>query len=207
MNRLRLQVVAGVVIGVFAACIAFTGGTIDPGWLRFFGVAVLVATGVLLTWDHFLWRLGFVQRVPNVPRSVRGTWRGTLTSHWIDPETGRPPVPKPAYLAVRQTATQIRVCLLTDQARSDSRVAAVTEVDGRASLEYLFLGVPALPFRAQSPIHHGSAVLGISGRPANRLDGAYWTDRDSKGAVTFSQRRARVAEDFEGARRLFLDPA
>jgi hypothetical protein len=52
-------------------------------------------------------------------------------------------------------------------------------------------------------MHNGSAFLEVSGRPANRLRGRYWTDRDTRGEFYFDQRRAAIAEDFEEATRIF----
>src|SRR5262245_10987850 len=71
-----IQVVAVIVVAVFAVGILFTGGTLNPAWLRFFTVAVFVATIALTLWDHVLWRAPVIGRILGAPRNLRGTWRG-----------------------------------------------------------------------------------------------------------------------------------
>jgi hypothetical protein len=55
----------------------------------------------------------------------------------------------------------------------------------------------------RSRMHHGSAVLDVSGRPAARLKGRYWTDRDSKGELEFVERNKKLADDFAEAMSYF----
>lgn len=202
-RTITIRVVVAVVVVVFGAGTWLTGGRPDLGWVRFFSAAVLLATLVLALWDFWLWRLPLVQRIPGVPRSVRGTWRGTLTSFWIDPATGRTPPPKTVYLVARQTATLVTVKLLTDESRSTSSLANVSVVDGVAMLSYVYLNRPDMRVEERSRMHHGSTVLDISGRPAERLAGRYWTDRDSKGELEFTHRHNGLADDFQQASGYF----
>src|SRR5207244_4003800 len=97
-----------------------TGDTFKPGWLRFLSAAVLAATIVLGVWDRWLWRLPLVQRFPRVPRDLKGTWRGTLTSFWTDPATAQRPDPKIVFLVIRQSASQLTAVLFTDESSSRS---------------------------------------------------------------------------------------
>jgi hypothetical protein len=202
-HRLAVQVVAAVVVVVFALGIWASGDKVDVTWLRFFSAAVLAAVAILGFWDRVLWKIPLVQRVRSVPRSVGGTWQGTLTSFWTDPETGQTPAPKPAYLVVRQTASAVSVVLLTDESRSWSSYGVVSTVDGAVSLDYIYLHRPDSRVEHRSRMHHGSASFDIIGRPATRLRGRYWTDRDSKGELDFTQRRNKTADDYETAAALF----
>ena len=43
----------------------------------------------------------------------------------------------------------------------------------------------------------------LSGRPAERLAGRYWTDRDSKGELEFTHRHNGLADDFQQASGYF----
>lgn len=198
-----VRLVAGIVITVFVVGTWVTSRKIDLGWLKYFSIAVLVATVALTLWDSWLWRLPPIQRLPSVTRCVRGTWKGTLTSFWIDPNTGRSPAPKTVYLVVRQTATLVSVTLVTDESRSTSTLGAVSIVDGGSALTYLYLNRPDMRFEHRSRMHHGSTVLDITGSPATRLRGRYWTDRDSKGELDFQEHVSKLAEDFDTAMRLF----
>jgi len=204
MKRRRLvQSIAVVVLAVFAIGIWANGDELNADWLRFFSVAVLAGTAALGMWDRWLWRVDLAQRVKGVPRNLGGTWKGTLTSFWIDPTTGEAPPEKPAFLVVRQTASEVSVILLTDESRSDSSLAVVRGPEGAISLDYMYLNRPDSRHEHRSRIHHGSASLDVTGRPVTRLKGRYWTDRGSQGELGFIARSARTADDYDEARGFF----
>lgn len=198
-----IRVVVAIVVLVFVVGTWATGGGLNFGWLKFFSIAVLIVTIVLTLWEIWLWRLSVFRLLPGTPRCIRGTWKGVLTSFWVDPTTGKSPPPKYVYLVIRQTATLVSVKLLTNESRSSSSLAAVTAVDGSAELTYLYLNRPDAGVEHRSRMHHGSAALDISGSPAKRLKGRYWTDRDTKGELDFTKWDRRLADDFDEATVLF----
>lgn len=204
MNRsIIVQVVAAIVVTVFAAGIWLTGGTPDLQWLRFFSAAVFIAVTALTIWDHWAWHLPFVQKLPQVPRDLRGTWKGTLESFWINPTTGSSPPIKAAYLVIRQSATTVSVVMLTNESRSKSSLATISDDGVSASLDYMYLNRPDSRFEYRSRMHHGSTSLDITRKPAVRLQGRYWTNRDSKGELDFNQRIVQFADDFLQAEAFF----
>jgi len=203
IGRTRVQVIAAVVVAVFAGGIWLSGGQLHSQWLRFYSAAVFVATVALSMWEAVIWRLPPVQRMQGVPRNVRGTWRGTLTSLWIDPETGMSPPPKTAYLVIRQRASSVSVTLLTDESRSSSFMGQVDAIDGTTTLSYSYRNRPSPSVEHRSRIHHGSALLDVSGLPAASLVGRYWTDRNSRGELLFEDRTKTAADDFRAAEKLF----
>jgi hypothetical protein len=198
-----IRIVAAVVLAVFVGETWLTSGKLNLSWAKYFSLVVLIATAILWLWDTWLWRLPLFQRLPGVPRSVRGTWKGTLTSFWKDPTTGKSPQPKTVYLVVRQTGTLVSVKLLTNESSSASSLAEVSVVDASAVLNYMYLNRPGMQVEHRSRMHHGSTVLDISGSPARRLQGRYWTDRDSKGELEFTERCPKLADDFADATELF----
>jgi len=208
MNRtLVVKVTVAVVIAIFAISSWVTSGKLDRVWLKYFSGAVLVATLLLTAYDLFLWRLPPIQRIPGVPRSMRGTWKGTITSMWVDSSTGARVDPIDAYLVVRQTSTTVTVRLLKQESTSSSTLARVAQPDGSPVLDYLYLNHPRATVRDRSPMHHGSVALEISGAPAHRMTGRYWTDRDSKGEMKFDARSTKPADDFDDAAALFAGGA
>lgn len=203
IKRTTIQIVAGVVLTVFAAGIILTGGRLEAGWLRFYSVAVLVAMGLFACWEHFAWRWALVQKYRGGPRDLRGTWKGRIRSFWQNPETGVCPPEKDVYLVIRQTATSCSVVLLTDESRSASRFAMIEEDTAGATLLYIYVNRPDLHVEHRSRMHHGTTSLDITGRPPTRLRGRYWTDRDSRGELDFVERNPSASEDFDEAQRLF----
>jgi SMODS-associating 2TM, beta-strand rich effector domain len=203
IGKVRVQAIAAIVVLVFAGGIWWSGGSLHAQWLRFYSAAVFVATAVLAAWDQFLWRFCPFQSITGVPRNLRGTWIGALTTEWKDPSTGVIPPPKPAYLVVRQTFTSVSVKLFTDESRSQSSLGRVWSADSQTTLDYMYLNRPDNSLEHRSRMHHGSTSLYVTGRPASRLKGHYWTDRDSKGELDFNRRSKKLAEDFESAQILF----
>lgn len=204
MNRsIVVKVTAVIVIAIFAVSSWATSGKLDLGWLRYFSGAVLISTGLLTAYDLWLWRLPPIQRIPGVPRNLRGTWKGAITSMWVDPTTDQPIDPVDAYLVVRQTSTDVSVRLVTKESSSSSTLARVAQPDGVVVLDYLYLNRPRESVRHRSEMHHGSVALEVSGTPAHRLAGRYWTDRDTKGELQFEARRTKIVDDFRDAVTLF----
>ncbi|WP_159024706.1 hypothetical protein [Streptomyces sp. CB02613] len=201
-----IRIIVGVVVAIFMVSAWVHSGKPDWSMLRIFSTAAFVCTIMFNVWDFWIWRLPWIQRIPGVgiPRSLRGTWKGTLTSFWIDPETGSIPPSKTVYLVVQQNASLITVKLMTDESKSASALAEVSEVDGSLVLAYMYLNKPDLRVEHRSRIHHGSTVFDVSGNPARRLKGHYWTDRDSKGELDFVERNKKnLADDFTEAAELF----
>lgn len=202
ISRVYVQVIAALVVAVFAAGIWLSGDAVRVEWLRFYSIAVVVALIAIAAWVYILWRLPPSQRLPKVPRDITGTWKGCLRSLWRDPQ-GRQIGEKTAYLVVRQSVGSISTVLLTDESRSDSSLATVSVDGATQSLDYLYLNRPSSRHDERSRMHHGSASLDIVGNPAIRLTGRYWTDRDSRGELIFRERATGLADDYEAAEALF----
>jgi hypothetical protein len=198
-----LRVGGTIVVGVFATGIWATGAQPAWDWLDIYSYAISAGLVALWLWEIFLWRFSPFQRMRLTQRDVRGTWRGTLTPLGTVSDGESAPGPKVVYLVVRQTATTVRAILLTDEARSVSSLASMTSEDGTASLDYIYSGSPNLRHRHRSPIHNGSCSLAITGIPATRMRGSYWTDRNSCGELDFTERADSNAEDFDEAEALF----
>jgi hypothetical protein len=198
-----VQSIAAIVVLVFAVGIVLSGGTVDSAWLKFYSWAVIVATGLLWLWDKLLWRLALVQRIPSVPRNLRGTWKGELHSLWVDPATHQRPAPKTVFLVVRQTWSSVSATLITDESISKSVLGSLSGDDGDCYLSYSYLNRPDSSVEHRSRIHNGATMLQVVGRPVTRLRGRYWTDRDSRGELDFTERQNETAEDFESAGGLF----
>ncbi|MBI2798672.1 MAG: hypothetical protein HYX63_00040 [Gammaproteobacteria bacterium] len=97
----------------------------------------------------------------------------------------------------------VSIVLLTDESRSKSSLASVLTDSVASSLDYMYLNTPASRFEHKSRIHHGSTSLEITGRPATRLQGRYWTNRDSRGELNLAARIRRTVDDYEEAEKAF----
>lgn len=173
------------------------------GVARPLGAAVSAASLFVVAFDAYLWRAPGVRLFVALPY-IGGTWRGTLTSQWIDPdtETGIPPDPD-VYLVVRQTYWSVSARLFTRESKSHTILARVDgDAHGVFGLYALYRNTPRASVRQRSPIHHGALMLDISGTPPNCLEGFYWTDRRTMGEVSFRDRFRQLVNDHEAARRV-----
>ena len=197
-----LQALGTLVVIGFAAGIWSIAGS--PGWLRGYAAAVIVAILVFAVWEYWLWRQPFMQRLPSVPRCIEGTWAGTLTSLWTDPATERRPDVKRVFLVARQTASRVTVVLLTEESTSRSSIARLSRDEVGLSLAYMYSNRPDSRVAHRSVMHNGSGFMEISGEPARRMRGRYWTDRYTRGELDLPERRGRAASSFREAAELFL---
>lgn len=197
MNRSR--VVALCAIGLFAGLLWLGGESASAGWIRYASLASLGAVMLEVIYERWLWTFVKVgsTRVPD----LRGTWRGTLKTHWIDPESGQSPPPKTCYLAINQSASTIESRLLTDESRSSSSIATVSRDGSGAVLRYLYFNNPQIEFDHRSRAHNGAGVLHVDSTTES-LEGHYWTDRNSRGELLFTQRHRKRAATYSEARAL-----
>lgn len=137
---------------------------------------------------------------------IRGTWRGTLASHWVNPETGDRIAPDhEVYLVVRQTYWSVAANLITKESKSCSTTAVVEDDGcGQPQLVAVYRNTPRAAVRHRSEVHHGAFKLDVSGQPVDRLEGYYWTDRNTIGELEFDRRSLKAVESYASAQQLGL---
>jgi hypothetical protein len=103
-------------------------------------------------------------------------------------------------MVIRQTFSSISMRMIAADSSSELLGGAILrDLDGNHKIIGTYRNTPRLLKRNVSPIHHGSVILDVIGSPPHRLAGEYWTDRDTKGELNFSQRRAQLFRDFSAA--------
>src|SRR5438093_1731750 len=184
---------------VWIAWFSAQGTSLHLADLKPFSFAAAVVVAAFEVFDRWAWRLGPIPQLIGIP-DLRGTWTGELRTTWTDKEPGKPLEPIEVYLVVRQTYSRIRTALLTKESKSTSLVSSLDcERDTMPTIQWTYRNIPALLLQSKSRIHHGAVMMDIHGTPARRLTGFYWTDRDSKGELTFEGRTKSVHSDFDGA--------
>jgi hypothetical protein len=205
--RALVQAIVFVVAATYVVSYAVQGlPTTDL--LKPLGAATSAAGLLVIGLDHFLWRLPSIGRQVTKRPDLRGTWRGSLTSHWIDPKTQERVAPDPeVYLVIRQTLWSVSANLITRESKSCSTTATIEDDRcGQYQLTALYRNTPRASVRDRSEVHHGAFKLDIAGQPVSRLEGYYWTDRNTMGEFEFASRRRATAESYDAAQTLWTDP-
>lgn len=185
--------------GLWSITLILRGVDIKPVWLTSLGGIAGFLVVAFFAFEHYLWRAPLVRRVVK-RRIVRGTWKGTLTTTWCDPETGEPPPLAEVYLAIHQSYSEVSMLFMTNESKSRSVVANLSDpARGQCTVHGIYMNTPNLLIQDRSRIHRGALMLEITGNPPARLEGFYFTDRDTKGELSFTQKSRRLHEDFASA--------
>ena len=145
---------------------------------------VAIYSVLVIVFVNWAWRLrifkGWLVQSPN----LQGTWKGTLESTWIDPETKQKIPPKGVTLVIKQTLSTISCVMYTDESESFSNTAQINEDDdsGIFRLSYNYTNRPKASVRERSEIHDGAAILKVN-ESERTLEGEYWTSRKTTGEI------------------------
>ena len=116
---------------------------------------------------------------------LSGNWKGFLKSNW----EGGILEPIPTEVTINQSFLHIQVIIKTGESRSYS-VGGSFDIDeerGFQQLFYSYLNTPKPGVRNRSEIHYGTTLLNFEGFNVNKLDGEYWTSRETTGEIELTK--------------------
>jgi hypothetical protein len=200
ITRVQLSAILWIAAALWGALLLLDGVAVSLAWIRPFSTVLGALVLLLGVFDQWAWRFRFLHPWFVSTPDLQGTWKGQLISTWVDPEMGDRTPPIEGYLVVRQTFSSLHMRLITRESNSELLSGSIVrEMDGTQKIVGTYRNTPRLLRRDVSPIHHGGLLLQIHGRPPSSLDGQYWTDRDTKGELRFTERSNQVFYDFESA--------
>ena len=208
LERLHISVFLGIAVLAWAVVLLAQGAHVSWEHLQPFGAVVGVLGILSMSLEKVLWRQAWLHGWFVKRPDLRGTWRVELQSDWIDPET-RERVPLIiCYMGVEQSLSWLQMHLMTKE--SESWFIAERVYPSPSGVGYQIAGVytnrPHTHLRGdRSEMHFGGLLLETHG-PPNRpeaLTGEYWTDRKTKGQMTFGERTPKVFTRFADADRAF----
>jgi hypothetical protein len=207
LSQLRvwsLVFITGVIWATLAATSVVSGNTAAVSYIVDALPLILL---VAYAFERRGWRAQWLHpRWVATPVAI-GTWRGELLYKW---EGGGEALPsKVVYLTVRQTLTTVSVRLLSDESNSEQVAGGIaTGESGYPIIAYLYRNKPGIALRHEtSNIQYGGALVEIVGDPATALRGEYWTERKTKGSLTFREHAHAIAQTYEDAAKLTYGPA
>jgi len=77
--------------------------------------------------------------------------------------------------------------------------------DGTFKAFAVYRNEPKIQVRDRSPIHYGAFMLDVQGNPIDALEGVYWTDRETRGDMKLTDRRAEQCGSYDAAKKAFGD--
>ncbi len=200
ISRIHLSALLLIAALVWGALLVVDGVSVSLTWFR----PLTAVTGVLVLFlaifDRWAWRLPVLYPWFVSTPDIQGTWKGEIISTWTDPNTGSRIPPLRAFMVIRQTFSSIRMQLISTDSSSELLGGALhRDIDGNHKIMGTYRNTPRLLRRDVSPIHYGSIMMDVIGSPPYKLAGDYWTDRDTKGELYFSERRSELFRDFKSA--------
>jgi hypothetical protein len=204
MEKINGEIKAHIQIIVFLiiwAAILFVLGSISPfDWVAAIrelpeAIALYVIAGIIFV--KWVWRWPFLNGWLVKMPDLQGTWKGELRSDWIDPQTKKGIPPIPATLVIKQDFSQIDCVLMTKESESYAVSANFNLAPGKdLYLAYSYTNRPKTNIRDRSPIHDGAALLKVIQKPSLALEGEYWTNRKTKGEMSFHFASKEFSEKF-----------
>lgn len=195
-NRLRILIYVGAIVVLVAS--AFDSGPTVGLSIKRLTIVETVLFALITIFDRYLWRWWKVPALLKTGPVLRGTWRGTLRP------TDGSNRDITAYLSVRQTYSAVAFRLFTEESTSESSSALLTtRPDGLTISEYSFENVPRDSVRQQSQIHFGAARLESVGPRPSRLEGSYFTSRQTSGELVFDEYNPAIVHNFTDGRLLY----
>jgi hypothetical protein len=204
IERLHLSAIILTAAVVWGVLLLLQGLPVSPSWFQPFSKVVGVLMILLAAFDLWLWRLPFLQGWIVKRPNLSGTWRAEVRSEWIDPETGQQKAPIAGFMVIRQTFSTLSLRQITAESRSELLGAEIVRGgDGTYRVFGVYRNEPRLAVRHRSEIHYGALQLQVAGSPPERIEGHYWTDRDTTGELLLSDRKSKHAYDMTSAQRLY----
>lgn len=119
---------------------------------------------------------------------LSGVWKGTILSNW----EGKQNEPIETTVTIEQNFFNCQIGIKTGESKSYS-VSSSFNIDkerGLNQLIYTYLNTPKAGVRDRSEIHYGTTVLNLDNLKGSKLDGEYWTSRETTGEIKLKKNGA-----------------
>lgn len=157
-------------------------------------IIVIIMVSLFIKW-MWKWKIFHDWLVP-FP-NLEGTWEGYILSSWINPKNNERINRIPCILSIKQSFTKISCVLRTAEMTSYS-IGEEFRIEDEKQIKqigYQYTSKPLPLINKRSPTHDGSALFSIVGNPVNKLNGQYWTARDTKGEIELTYRCKEILDE------------
>jgi hypothetical protein len=152
----------------------------------------LVSTTIsinIIIWSIFIkwgwkWKIFYPWLVP-FP-DISGEWEGIIKSNLKNNDIEE----IHSEVTIRQSFFNVLVKVKTGESKSYS-IGSSFDIDkdrGFQQLFYSYLNTPKSGVRNRSEIHYGSTILNFDGFIVTKMEGEYWTSRETTGEIILKKR-------------------
>ena len=150
-------------------------------------ISMVVAIDIFLItiFTKWTWKYKIFQNWLVVFPDLNGSWKGFIYSNWINPDTNKKPDPIPVMLNIKQSFFNINCKMITEEMESYSYAEGfIIDSDKQIkNLAYSYTSNPKSSLRYRSTPHDGTIVFKIVEKPLLKLEGRYWTERETTGEI------------------------
>lgn len=200
--KVYIWFVAVITIGLWAIVLWVSGielkGSVAA--LKKLPVVITIEAGLWALFAQWMWKWKIFQSWFVIEPIIQGTWKGSLKTTWINPETGESPEPIPVVVSIKQSFFHIACTVFTEESTSTSYAAKIYIEEGAGTIHfvYSYTNKPNASVRERSQFHDGTANLRIVGESQARMEGDYWTTRKSTGDLELEFVTKKLANSFKG---------
>ena len=190
------------ILATYSVLVLFVAALFQDSDLRSFldlvRLVPIVATADIaayIVFTNWLWRSRCLQGWLVPFPDLNGTWHGHIQTTWKDAD-GKTPGPIPVILTIKQTFGSISCVMRTAEMESHSYLEGFC-IDNSAQVRrlcYSYTSRPKAALRHRSTPHDGTILFNIIEQPDQKLEGEYWTQRQTTGTATLSFRTKEVLD-------------
>jgi len=146
---------------------------------------------LLILFIKWIWKnpifKGWLVLIPD----ISGKWSGIITSTYIKSESWKENKQIKIKVIIKQELFSLSVVMKSKEMKSESYIAAfdIDKSQNRNRICYSYTSKPKPEFRKKSPIHDGTALLDIIGIFPKKLEGEYWTTRETVGSIKLLKKK------------------
>lgn len=201
LNRTTVSILLIIALAVWGGFLWLLGIELTWDHLQPYSFTLATITSCLWLFDRYIWRIWPIHKFVQRP-DLNGTWRVSLQSSYRVPGSEEPVAAVNGFAVIRQTFSSMSMRLMTEQAES-FLVASSFDIhsDGTTFVYGAYQSDPSIHLRSGiSEIHYGSFRYKVIGRPPNQISGHYWTDRNTNGSISLSDRKKIFFDGYIEAR-------
>ncbi len=193
MISYNIRAYASTILGLaFAIYVLLFISTQNLSSIDFEKALSLISTTIsinIVLWIIFIkwgwkWKVFYPWLVP-FP-NLSGEWEGYIKSNWEGTDIKE----ISTEVNIHQTFFNVQVKVKTGESRSYS-IGASFDIDqdrGSQQLFYSYLNTPKSSVRERSEIHYGSTLLIFEGFNVTKMEGEYWTSRETTGEIILKRK-------------------